>query len=179
MSAAERVQRARRLLAGVEKNHAPAVFGCGFRAADMAVLDLIARDGLAIDTFFIDTGLLSPQTRALVTRVCRDYGLDVRTFAPWPGSVDALVEQYGDEAGEASRTIRFEEPLTRSLAKKRGWVTARRTGNDIALDAMRGIWTFSPLAGWSGEDVREYLVANHVPFNEDAPPLVVDALEEA
>jgi phosphoadenosine phosphosulfate reductase len=150
VSALERVQRARRLLAGVEKNHSPAVFGCGFRAADMVVLDLIARDGLAI-----------------------------RMFAPWPESVDALVEQYGLEAGEASRALRFDEPLTRALAKKRGWVTARRAGNDVSLDAMRGIWTFGPLAGWSQEDVREYLRANRVPWNDDQPPQRIALLEEA
>jgi phosphoadenosine phosphosulfate reductase len=179
VSAVERVQRARRLLAGVEKNHSPAVFGCGFRAADMVVLDILARDGLAIDLFTIDTGELSPQTHALIARVRKDYGLAIRMFAPWPESVDALVEQYGLEAGQASRAIRFDEPLTRALAKKRGWVTARRCGNDVSLDAMRGIWTFSPLAGWSQEDVREYLRANRVPWNGDLPPQRIALLEEA
>ena len=169
MSAAERVQRARRLLAGVEKHHSPAVFGCGFRAADMVVLDLIARDGLAIDLFTIDTGELSPQTHGLIARVRKDYGLGVRMLAPWPESVDALVEQYGREAGEASRAIRFEEPLTRALARKRGWITARRSGSDVSLDAMRGVWTFSPLAGWAEDDVREYLRTNHVPWNDQRP----------
>lgn len=179
MSAAERARRARRLLAGVEKNHSPAVFGCGFRAADMVVLDLVARDGLAIDIFTIDTGELSPRTHKLIARVRKDYGLAIRMLSPWPGSVDALIEQYGLEAGEASRAIRFEEPLTRALAKKRGWVTARRCANDVSLDAMRGIWTFSPLAGWSEEEILEYLRANRVPWNDEPPAKRIGVLEEA
>ena len=179
----EQLQRARRLLAGVEKNHAPATFGCGFGAADMVVLDLIARDGLAIDIFTIDTGHLAPGTHALSARVRKDYGLEIRILYPWPGAIDAYLEQYGFDQGmearEAAQSIRFHEPLGRALAKKRGWVTARRSGNDVSLDPMHGIWTFSPLAGWSDGEVREYLRANRVPCNDDGRELRIEALEPA
>ena len=179
----EPLQRARRLLAGVEKNHAPATFGCGFAAADMVVLDLIARDGLAIDIFTIDTGCLSRRTHALIARVRKDYGLEIRTFYPWPGAIDAYLEQYGSDEGmearEAGHAIRFDEPLARALARKRGWVTARRSENDVALDPMHGIWTFSPLAGWSEDEVRDYLRANRVPWNDDRRTLRAEALEQA
>ena len=179
----EHVQRARRLLAGVEKNHAPATFGCGFRATDMVVLDLVARDGLAIDLFVIDTGRLPPQTHGLIARVRRDYGLEIRHFYPWPGAIDAYLEQYGFDEGvearEAARAIRFDEPLGRALARKRGWITARRSGNDVSLDPMHGIWTFSPLAGWSDDDVRDYLRANRVPWNDDGRALRGALLEPA
>ena len=58
MSLDAHVDRARRLLASIEKNHSPSVLASSFGAEDMVVLDLIARDGLAIGIFTLDTGRL-------------------------------------------------------------------------------------------------------------------------
>ena len=152
----------------------------------MVVLDLIARDGLAIDIFTIDTGALPPATPPLIARVRKDYGLAIRTFAPWPDSVDAYIEQYElewlrppGEAQAAERAIRFLEPLTRALAKRRAWVTSRRSDAEAALDALHGLWAFSPLAGWSDAQVREYLHAHRVPYTEALPRVRIEALEAA
>ena len=180
MSLAEHETRARRLLAAVEKNHSPAVFSCSFGAEDMVVLDLIARDGLAIGIFTLDTGRLPRETHELISRVRGHYGLAIREFSPWPESVDAYVQQYGRdgfyeglEQRKACCGVRKVEPLRRALAKKRGWVTGLRREQsesraelaETALDPVLGIWKFSPLASWSHEDVWEYLRANRVPCN--------------
>lgn len=176
----DRIDRARRLLAGVEKNHSPAVFACSFGAEDMVVLDLIAHDGLAIDIFTLDTGRLPRETHALIADVRRLYGLAVETFSPWPGAVDAFVEQYGIdgfydgvEQRKACCQVRKVEPLRRALAKKRGWITGLRREQaesrgglqEVALDPIHGLWKFSPLAEWSGEEVWRYLRENRVPYN--------------
>jgi len=180
MSHEERVDRARRLLAAIEKNHSPTALASSFGAEDMVVLDLIARDGLAIDIFTLDTGRLPRQTHDLIAEVRRGYGLDIEIFSPWPGSVDSYVEQYGidgfydgvDER-KACCAVRKVEPLRRALAKRRGWITGLRRDQtesraevtESAQDPVTGKWKFSPLADWSDEDVWTYLRANHVPYN--------------
>ena len=77
MSLEERVERARRLLAAIEKNHSPTALASSFGAEDMVVLDLIARDGLAIEIFTLDTGRLPRETHALIADVRKRYGLAI------------------------------------------------------------------------------------------------------
>ena len=180
MSLEERVERARRLLAGVEKNYSPSALASSFGAEDMVVLDLIARDGLAISIFTLDTGRLPKETHDLITKVRKQYGLDIELFSPWPDSVDAFVEEHGMdgfyegvEQRKACCAVRKVEPLRRALTGKRGWITGlRREQSDTrtgvvetALDPIHGLWKFSPLADWSEEDVWTYLRTNHVPYN--------------
>jgi phosphoadenosine phosphosulfate reductase len=180
MILAERIERARRLLAGVEKNYSPSVLASSFGAEDMVVLDLIARDGLAIGIFTLDTGRLPEETHALIAEVRRRYGLEIDVFSPWPGTVDAYVEQNGIdgfydgiEQRKACCAVRKVEPLARALSRKRGWITGLRRAQaesraelaETALDPVHGLWKFSPLADWSDEDVWTYLRAYDVPYN--------------
>jgi len=175
-----RVGRARRLLAAVEKSYSPSAFASSFGAEDMVVLDLIARDGLCLPIFTLDTGRLPPQTHELIAHVGKHYGLEIGIYRPWPDSVAAYVEQHGIdgfyegvEQRKACCTVRKVEPLRRALAGKRGWITGlRREQSDTrteltetALDPVHGIWKFSPLADWSSDDVWSYLRANRVPWN--------------
>ncbi len=177
---AERVERARRLLAGIEKNYSPSVLASSFGAEDMVVLDLIARDGLAIGIFTLDTGRLPKETHALIAEVRHRYGLEIDVFSPWPGTVDAFVEQHGIdgfyegvEQRKSCCAVRKVEPLARALSRKRGWITGLRRAQaesraelaETALDPVHGLWKFSPLADWSDEDVWTYLRANDVPYN--------------
>jgi phosphoadenosine phosphosulfate reductase len=180
MSYEDRVERARRLLASIEKNHSPSALASSFGAEDMVVLDLIARDGLAIDIFTLDTGRLPLETHDLIAQVRHRYGLAIEIFAPWPGSVDSYVEQYGidgfydgvDER-KACCNVRKVEPLRRALAGRRGWITglrreqaaSRATLDEVEQDAATAKWKFNPLASWTKDDVWTYLRANRVPYN--------------
>jgi len=180
MSLEERVERARRLLASIEKNHSPTVLASSFGAEDMVVLDLIAHDGLAIGIFTLDTGRLPRETHALIAEVRHRYGLAIEVFTPWPDSVGAFVEQYGVdgfyegvEQRKSCCAVRKVEPLRRALAGKRGWITGLRREQadsrasvvEVEQDEIHGKWKFSPLADWSAEDVWAYLRANKVPYN--------------
>jgi phosphoadenosine phosphosulfate reductase len=180
MSYELRVERARRLLASVEKNHSPTALASSFGAEDMVVLDLIARDGLAIDIFTLDTGRLPQETHELIAEVRHRYGLAIEIFTPWPGSVDSYVEEYGidgfydgvDER-KACCNVRKVEPLRRALAGRRGWITglrreqaaSRAAVDEVEQDATTAKWKFSPLADWTNDDVWKYLRANRVPYN--------------
>ncbi|HET9652777.1 MAG TPA: phosphoadenosine phosphosulfate reductase family protein, partial [Usitatibacter sp.] len=117
-----RVQRARRLLAGIEKNHSAAVLESGFGAEDMVLLDLIARDGLAIGVVTIDTGRLPPQTHELIETVRRSYGIEVDIYRPWPDSVSAYVEQHGYDG--------FYEGVAESDSRREILMRARRLASE-------------------------------------------------
>lgn len=180
MTLQTRITQARRLLAGVEKDHGPAVFSSSFGAEDMVVLDLIARDGLAIDIVTLDTGRLPRETHDLIQEVRGCYWLEVGVYSPWPGAIDAYIEQFGIdgfyeglEQRRACCTLRKLEPLRRALAGKRGWVTGLRreqaqTRAALAgsvFDTVHGLWKFNPLADWSSEEVWQYLRGHQVPYN--------------
>jgi phosphoadenosine phosphosulfate reductase len=180
MSLEDRISRARRLLAGVEKNHSPTALASSFGAEDMVLLDLIARDGLAISIFTLDTGRLPAATHDLIARVRKQYGIEIDVYAPWPDSVAAFVEDHGIdgfydgiEQRKACCNVRKVEPLRRALAGKRGWITGLRREQadsranvvEAERDIMTSKWKFSPLAEWSEADVWSYIRENHVPYN--------------
>jgi phosphoadenosine phosphosulfate reductase len=180
MSYEARVERARRLLASIEKNHSPTALASSFGAEDMVVLDLVARDGLAIEIFTLDTGRLPEETHDLIAAVRKRYGLAIEVYTPWPDSIDAYVEQNGlngfyegVEHRKACCTVRKVEPLRRALTGKRGWITglrreqadSRATVVEAEHDPVHGKWKFSPLADWTDADVWAYLRSNNVPYN--------------
>jgi phosphoadenosine phosphosulfate reductase len=177
---AQRVDHARRLLAAVEKSHSPAALASSFGAEDMVLLDLIARDGLGISIFTLDTGRLPAQTHALIAGVRKRYGIGIDVFTPWPESVDAFVAEHGSdgfydgvEQRKACCAVRKLEPLRRALAGKRAWITGmRREQSDsraqlaeAGRDPLSGKWKFNPLAEWTRADVWRYLRDNAVPYN--------------
>ena len=176
----DRIERARKLLAGIEKNYSGSALASSFGAEDMVLLDLIARDGLAIEIFTLDTGRLPRETLDLIAKVRKHYGIAVKVYSPWPESVDAYVEQHGAdgfyesvEARKACCHVRKVEPLRRALAGKRSWITGLRRDQadsraevlETALDPISGLWKFSPLADWSEAEVWAYLQGNRVPYN--------------
>jgi phosphoadenosine phosphosulfate reductase len=176
----ERIERARKLLAGIEKNYSASALASSFGAEDMLLLDLIARDGLSIEIFTLDTGRLPRETHDLIAKVRKHYGIAVKKYSPWPESVDAYVEQNGldgfyesVEARKACCNLRKVEPLRRALAGKRSWITGLRRDQaesradvtETALDPVHGLWKFSPLADWTETDVWDYLRAHRVPYN--------------
>ena len=180
MSLPEKLERARRFLASIEKNHSPTALASSFGAEDMVLLDLIARDGLAIDVFTLDTGRLPRETHELIAEVHRRYGLEIEVFTPWPDSVDAYVAENGIDGfyeGVEQRVacchVRKVEPLRRALASRRGWITGLRREQadsranvlEAEHDPVQRKWKFSPLVDWSHDDVWNYLRENNVPYN--------------
>jgi phosphoadenosine phosphosulfate reductase len=180
MSLEDHVCRARRLLAAIEKNHSPTALASSFGAEDMVLLDLIARDGLGIAIFTLDTGRLPAATHDLIARVRKHYGIEIEIYAPWPDSVEAYVEDHGIdgfydgiEQRKACCNVRKVEPLQRALAGRRGWITGLRRDQadsranlvEAERDIMTGKWKFSPLAAWSQADVWSYIRSNRVPYN--------------
>ncbi|HEX5091673.1 MAG TPA: phosphoadenylyl-sulfate reductase [Burkholderiales bacterium] len=175
-----RVDEALQLLAAVAGSYGPAALSSSLGAEDMVLTDLIAREGLPIEIFTLDTGRLHAETRQLAARIQSYYGVALRVLHPEPVALAGYVARHGRDAFYESRALRERcceirkvEPLRRALEGKRGWVTGLRRGQSRAraalavagFDAALQIAKFNPLAEWSQEDVWEYLRAHRVPVN--------------
>ncbi len=175
-----RAADARLLLSRVASSYAPAALSSSLGAEDMVLTDLIAREGLPIEIFTLDTGRLHAETLELVGRVQSHYGISLRVMQPEPQAVVEYVTVHGRNAFYDSVEmrkrcceIRKVEPLKRALQGKRAWITglrreqsAARAGLRLAeFDAALRVAKFNPLGDWSGNDVWDYIRARKVPTN--------------
>ncbi|XZG71325.1 phosphoadenylyl-sulfate reductase [Chitinibacteraceae bacterium HSL-7] len=170
------------LLRQIADEFSPAVFANSFGAEDMVLTDLIAKHGIGIDIFSLDTGRLPYETYTLMADVEKAYPqTKVLTFFPNSASVERYVGEHGINAFYESVEMRKEccrirklEPLARALAGKKAWVTGLRsqqspTRTDMThreWDAGNNMEKFNPLLDWTEKEVWAYLRANNVPYNK-------------
>lgn len=147
---------------------------------DQVLTDVIARLGLNIEIFTLDTGRLHAETLALTHTTATRYGLVLTTYQPVAESVLHYVKSYGENAfydgvelRKACCNIRKVEPLRRALVGREGWITGQRreqsvTRSELALeafDATHGLKKFNPLSDWRSDEVAAYLKRFAVPIN--------------
>src|SRR5262249_56960625 len=87
-----------RELRSIAQDFAPAVLASSLSAEDMVLTDAIAREGLPIGIFVLDTGRLHGDTLALVERIRSRYRLGLEVFHPDPVAVVQYVKNYGRDA---------------------------------------------------------------------------------
>jgi phosphoadenosine phosphosulfate reductase len=180
MSLEQKINHVRELLAGVQRDWAPAGFANSFGLEDMVLTDLIAREFPGIEIFTLDTGRLPQETYDLMKRTADHYGIRLRVFYPDTAAVERHVGEHGPNAFYDSVALRKEcchirkvEPLKRALRGKRAWLTGLRreqavTRRDLPVsefDAATGLQKFNPLADWSHLDVWTYVRGRGVPYN--------------
>ncbi|WP_255991253.1 phosphoadenylyl-sulfate reductase [Chitinolyticbacter albus] len=170
------------VLRRVEAEFSPAVFANSFGAEDMVITDLIAKHGLKIEVFSLDTGRLPAETYDLMAKVRESYPTtQVVTFFPNAASVERYVNQSGINAFYESVELRKEccrirklEPLARALAGKKAWITGlRREQSPTRTDMAHQEWDdgnamakFNPLLEWTEKEVWAYIKGNQVPYNK-------------
>jgi phosphoadenosine phosphosulfate reductase len=176
----ERVAHAVAVLQSAASEHTGAVVqATSLGAEDMVLTDLIARHRLHIAVATLDTGMLHPQTLALIPVIEQLYGIEVQRFLPRAEAVVQFVRNHGERAMYDSIDlrkgccgIRKMEPLARVLAGRTAWVTGLRreqsTGRgDVPFSETdaQGRSKLNPLADWSWADVWHYIKSNGVPYN--------------
>ncbi len=164
----------------IAREFAPAALASSLSAEDIVLTDAIARAGLPIEVFVLDTGRLHADTRVLLQKVRVLYGIEVAVYTPEASAVAGYVSQHGRDAfyGDIALRklccqIRKVEPLGRALKGKRAWITGQRREHSAGRgelaerehDAAHGLEKFNPLAAWSEAQVWYYLRANGVPYN--------------
>jgi phosphoadenosine phosphosulfate reductase len=151
-------------------------FGTGFGPEGCVLIHLIAEQGLAIDVFTLDTGLLFPETIELWQRLETRYGLRIRGVRP-ALSPDEQAAAYGEAlwARDPDRCcgLRKVAPLQRQLTGIDAWITAIRRDQTPARaraailehDADSERVKVNPLLEWTSSDVWSFIHANDVPYN--------------
>lgn len=151
-------------------------FATGFGAEGCVVIDLVARERLAIDVFTLDTGLLFPETYALWRRLEERYDLTIRAVRPaetvWEQARthgEALWERQPDRCC----ALRKLEPLRQALGGYAAWVSAirreqtpeRAAARVVEWDERLSLVKLNPLAGWTHAQVWSYVEERGVPVS--------------
>jgi phosphoadenylyl-sulfate reductase (thioredoxin) len=165
------------VLAWAAKRFAPRLaFAFGFGPEGCVLFDLIARLGLDVDVFTLDTGLLFPETRTLWRLLEQRYGRTIRAVQP-AQSLDAQARTHGEALWEREPDrcchLRKVEPLARALRGHDAWISAIRREQTAARalsrvlehDPVHGLVKINPLAGWTRERVWHHLTTHDVPVN--------------
>jgi phosphoadenosine phosphosulfate reductase len=132
------------------------------------VLAHLAHDAVpGIEVVLLDTGYLFAETEWYADDLRRRYGLNLRIVHP-RADVDRDVWQTDTDACCAARKV---EPLERTLAGKRAWVTGLRRSDDpgrastpvVHDDLLRGVTKVNPIATWTDDDVAAYAAHHELP----------------
>ena len=146
---------------------------------DMVITDLIGTHRLPIALGTLETGLLHPQTSALIEKIEQHYRLDVEVYRPAQEATIAFVRLNGDKAMYKSQALRKEccrirklEPLSRMLTGRTAWTTGLRREQSNQRGEVpfsepddQGRIKFNPLADWTWGDVWHYVATRQVPYN--------------
>lgn len=154
-----------------------AILACSFGGpSGMVLLDLALQIQPDLPVFYLDTGLLFPETYALVDLVKRRYGIEPLAVHP-SLSVDQQAAQLGAElwARDPDRCcdLRKVQPQRQLLQNYDAWITGLRryqstTRRQIAViqwDDIFGLVKVNPLASWTEAQVWDYIDTRQIPYN--------------
>ncbi len=177
------------LAAAAARHPGRIALACSFGAEDCLLVDAIARGGLAIEVFTLDTGYLVPETYALWRELEARYGVSIRaeraagpSFDSGPASGGPYAQdERGKEAAappwqvdpDACCEARKVVPLRAALSRLSAWVTgirrdqtADRAGaRAIEWDGRFGLEKVNPLAAWTHDQVWAELRRLEIPVN--------------
>ena len=176
----EKIEKLRSTLESIARDHAPACLASSFGVEDMVLIDVIAKHGIGISVFTLETGRLPEETYQLMQQTKDRYGLKMEAYFPQPEAIAEYVGANGPngfydsvELRKSCCSIRKVEPLKRALAGKGAWITGMRrqqspTRGDLleaSFDEDNGMYKFNPLLEWSEKEVWNYIRLQNVPYN--------------
>ncbi|POB11383.1 phosphoadenylyl-sulfate reductase [Sulfobacillus sp. hq2] len=143
---------------------------------DMVILDAAHATGWTPHVICLDTGVLFPQTLALLDQACHLYDIHIELITPKQSLADQ-AEQYGPRLWETHPDVccrlRKVEPLRERLAAASAWITGirrsqsptRQTAEVVEWDPIFSRIKVNPLAFWTHDAVWEYIHQRQVPYN--------------
>jgi phosphoadenosine phosphosulfate reductase len=143
-----------------------------FGPEDCALVHAVARAGVPIGIFSLDTGYLFPETYALWCELEARYAVRIEAVrGDAPASADGERPWAVDP--DACCHARKVVPLRNQLARLDAWVTGirrdqtpdRANARVVEWDGRFGLVKVNPLAAWTSEDVWAYLRRHDVPTN--------------
>lgn len=151
-------------------------FACSFGAEDVVLVDMIQKISPSTDIFYLDTDFHFKETYETRDRLAERYGLEFVRVSPLI-TPEEQAAQHGEALWSVNPNqccnIRKVEPLTRILSQYEAWITGirrdqaptRANAKKIEYDTKFGLVKFNPIAGWTSEDVWNYIRANDVIYN--------------
>ena len=148
----------------------------GFGAEGMALIDMAVKIIPDPNIFFLDTGFLFPQIHDLRRRVEGRYRVAIRKFQT-SLTPEAQEQKYGPRLWASNPDLccrlRKLDPLREALRGRGAWMTAIRRDQSVTRANAREVewdhrWQLvkvNPLAGWTSDQVWDYIRRNDVPYN--------------
>jgi phosphoadenosine phosphosulfate reductase len=144
-----------------------------FGPGGMALIHLLAEEGIRLPVVFIDTLYHFPETLAHAERVRVHYGLDLRVFRA-AESREAFEAVHGPRLWERDEDLFHRltkvDPMKVALAGITGWINGRRRDQSPTRAALpvvepNGRIKVNPLAPWTLDQVWEFVIAKRVPYH--------------
>lgn len=152
-------------------------FACSFGAEDVVLVDMLQKISPKTDIFYLDTDFHFKETYETRDRMAERYpGIPFVEVKP-EITPEEQAAQFGDELWKTDANkccdIRKVRPLTKILSKYEAWITGirrdqaptRANAKKIEYDVKFGLVKFNPIAGWTSEDVWNYIRENNVVYN--------------
>lgn len=149
----------------VERFHPDLRFAVSFQKTSSVIVDMVNRIAPDARFFYVDTGLLFPETYETRDALAERYGIEFETISnghkEWSLDRDGCCAEHKVELMHAALDevscwvsgIRRVDSATRADAPKFGW------------DERFGLWKLNPLADWDEKQVWSYIKDHHVPYN--------------
>lgn len=148
----------------------------GFGPSGVVLMHMVSRLRPKTAVFYLQTDLFFSETLALRDELAEQLGL--RFVEVHSGlSLNEQAQQFGPALWRRNPDLccrlRKVEPLRRFLADKKAWITAirrdqsptRRSTKVVSWDSANHLVKLCPLAGWTQDQVWEYIETYRLPYN--------------
>lgn len=168
----------REILSWAFESFAPDIaLATGFGPSGIVLMHLTAQLRPETTVFYLDTGLLFPETYALRDRLEDELGISITPVYP-EQTVEEQERDHGPALWERDPDrccyLRKVQPLQRFLAGRKAWIAGLRRDqsklrakvNPVEWDHAHGLVKLNPLVHWTAEDVWGYIRLYDLPYNE-------------
>jgi phosphoadenosine phosphosulfate reductase len=141
-----------------------------FQKTSSVIVDMAHRLNPETRFFYVDTGLLFPETYETRDALAERYRIDFERFGQQNGNGAANLLPLDQDGCCADRKV---ELMRTALSDVSCWVSGiRRVDSETRADAPKfgwderfGLWKLNPLADWDEKRVWTYIKDHHVPYN--------------
>lgn len=155
-------------------------FSTGMGAEDQVLTHMISSLDKSSYIFTLDTGRLFPETYDLIQATEARYGIRIQVLFPDAEKVEEMVRQKGinlfyDSVENRKQCcgVRKTDSLKRALMGKEVWISglrreqsfARKETTTVEWDDQYRLHKVNPLAGWSHDQVWDYIREHRIPYN--------------
>jgi phosphoadenosine phosphosulfate reductase len=145
-------------------------FAISFQKTSSVIIDMAHRLNPETRFFYVDTGLLFPETYETRDALAERYGIDFERFGQQDTRDDANLLRLDQDGCCADRKV---ELMRTALSSVSCWVSGiRRVDSEtranapkFGWDARFGLWKLNPLANWDEKRVWNYIKDHQVPYN--------------